>query len=522
MSRKRGGKAARVAAVGGDVRVLLAKPKTLYRGWPFSNDFMRHIHQTAAATYPQLAASIPHVPVAFFDGVFEPCSMEDYVRTLTSADILAMGVVSPTVALDTELSLRLVKKKNPDVKVVLGGHHPTFFAEEWLHRGADVIVRGEGEKTFPRLVDSLLHGGDLTEIPGISYRANGEVRHNPDVEVIKDLDTIPFPDWSVVNWDLYDLSLRQSGRTATLETSRGCSHHCAFCCAATYWKNRQRFKSAGRVVEEIERLHAMGVRQLFMADDNFGVNVRRDREIYEQIIARKLDLSFLCFMRVDLALRHPDLMRLAARAGMGFVFIGYESLSDVTLDVYDKNPGGTVTVRDYLTVYKQLKEVDVLVYGLFVRHYEAGRKEQALSWRSTKQFSDITAQTRFIPMRGVPATEELEGKGYRIKDTFYHTRYLPNYEFEGKVQSSRMNLSELFDVFHPANFVKMLLGSYVERRFFRNLYKGLISDLLHVRVIGVKTFWIANRPGRSLDQRQDRIVDLYRRAYGVADERPEP
>ncbi len=495
------------------VDVLFIAPKALYRGWPFSNDFTRRIFAAPSAAYPQLAGALAHRRAGFLDGAFEPLSTENYLRRAADASIVAIGVVGPTLALNTELNIRLIRRRNPTAKIILGGHHPTFFAAEWLDKGVDYVVRGEGETTFPRLVDAVLAGGDPRGIPGVSYRENGAVRHNPDAPFVANLDDLPWPDWSIVNWDLYDLGLRPAGRTAAVETSRGCPHRCIFCCAAELWRHTQRFKSAERVVEEISRLAATGVRQLMIADDNFGASLARDSAIFEELLRRGLDLSFWSFLRADIAVQHPDFVDLAARAGLRFVCVGFEALNDATLDAYGKKLQGGTTARDFVTAYRALKKRGIFVYGTLVRHYSLDQEEKPLSWRSARRISDITAQNRFIPMRGTLAADKLAAAGYQLKDLFYHDRLLPAYERDGKRQSSKFALTELLDLIHPANFRKMLWGTYVEKRFFRNLFRGLLKDLLHFRPLAAKVLIAASDARLSLDDRQKRIVQLVFQAH---------
>lgn len=497
------------------VDVLFIAPKALYRGWPFSNDFTRRIFATPSAAFPQLAGALADRRTGFLDGLFEPMSTERYFRRATAAPIVALSVVAPTLALNTELNIRLLRQRNPAAKIILGGHHPTFFAAEWLEKGADFVVRGEGETTFPRLVRAVLDGGDPDGIPGVSFRADGAVRHNPDAPVVANLDDLPWPDWSIVNWDLYDLGLRPAGRSAVVETSRGCPHRCIFCCAAEFWRHTQRFKSVDRVVEEIARLAASGVRQLMIADDNFGASLARDTAIFEALIRRNLDLSIWSFLRADVAVQHPDFVDLAARAGLRFVCVGFEALNDTTLDAYGKKLRGGMTVRDFSAAYRALKRRGMFVYGTLVRHYTLDQEETPLSWRAARRISDITAQNRFIPMRGTLAADQLAAAGYQLKDIFYHDRLLPAYERNGKRQSSKFVLTEILDLIHPANFAKLLFGSYVERRFFRNLYRGLLKDVLHFRPLSAKVLLAANDRRMSLDERQKRIVGLVFRAFNV-------
>ncbi|HQL70064.1 MAG TPA: cobalamin-dependent protein, partial [Bacteroidales bacterium] len=89
---------------------------------------------------------------------------------------------------------KFIKQKFPDSKVVAGGAHATFMAEEVLNSTfVDVVVRGEGEISL----FEVLAGIPVSQIQGISYREinNGvvEIVNNSDRERIKDINTLPFP-----------------------------------------------------------------------------------------------------------------------------------------------------------------------------------------------------------------------------------------------------------------------------------------------------------------------------------------
>ena len=297
----------------GEPRVLFAKPAPGYRAWPFSNDFTRHLYRAPSSAYPVLTAAIGGEGVAFYDGVFEPgATLEKLARLAARFPLVALGVVSPVTALATEVQIRAIRKFAPHTKIVLGGHHPTFYATQWLERGVDVVVRHEGEATFPELVERLLDDRDPAGVRGITWNRDGEIITEPDRDNVPDLNALPLPDWSPIDFGLYDLGLSPRGHTGTVETARGCGHHCSFCVAAAMWRHQQRFKSVERVIAELQQLHDLGVRQVMIADDNFGVHRRRDLEIFDYLA--ETDTTFWAFVRADTVFHDPDWARRVAKS----------------------------------------------------------------------------------------------------------------------------------------------------------------------------------------------------------------
>jgi len=86
----------------------------------------------------------------------------------------------------------LTKAFNKEIIVVVGADHPTVFPAGTLNDpNIDSVVRGEGERTIEELTGCLQEKRDPGEVDGISCKKNGEIIHNKNRELIKDLDTLP-------------------------------------------------------------------------------------------------------------------------------------------------------------------------------------------------------------------------------------------------------------------------------------------------------------------------------------------
>ena len=102
-------------------------------------DTLGEIVAVPSLVYPLLARTIEDLPVdiEIFDGYVAPSSFEAYKQRLASADVLAITVMSPLKALDTEVTLRLARRLRPDLRIVLGGNQASAFPERWIEKGAD-------------------------------------------------------------------------------------------------------------------------------------------------------------------------------------------------------------------------------------------------------------------------------------------------------------------------------------------------------------------------------------------------
>ena len=177
--------------------------KTIHETWPLATDFSRYAYGFPSITFPQLIATIPGVNCRFFDGIVEPVRMTGYKELISGQDIIVLSLQSAKVALNTEITVRLIKHLNPEARIIMGGQHATFYFKEWVERGVDFVIRGEGERTFPELIDTMLGGGDLGKVQGLVYRDGSEIVVNPEREFIGNLDNTPIPDWTSVDLRRY-------------------------------------------------------------------------------------------------------------------------------------------------------------------------------------------------------------------------------------------------------------------------------------------------------------------------------
>ena len=231
---------------------------------------------------------------------------------------------------------RMLKSKG--TKVVVGGPHASFMADEILGSGsADFVVRGEGEHTILELAKVLSEGENLEQIKGLSYISDNQIIHNPDRTYSDDLDTLPFPARHLVNMDKYRTSKLGTRSITSILTSRGCPYQCSFCAssklAGTFWRAR----SVESIVEEIEFVkEAYGYRAFAFVDDNFTLNPQRVIELCEEICKRGWDIHWWCFSRVDTIVKSPEMLSLMYEAGCRSTYIGIESRNQETLDSYNK------------------------------------------------------------------------------------------------------------------------------------------------------------------------------------------
>jgi len=236
-------------------------------------------------------------------------------------DVIGMGGLTPVFE-DTVRAARRLGQVAP--RLVIGGPHATVRGARIFDEvpEAALVVRGEGEVSFPALLDALAKGGDPAAIPGVVTRD----REGPPPSTLEDLDALAFPARHLLPADGYRYPLWRSARIATALTSRGCPFRCIFCEKAVHG-DPYRARSAASVGDELDGL----VRReeppfVIFYDDLF--TLRRDRvvAICEEILRRGLAFRWKAEARVEQVDR--DLLRLMKRAGVAMLAFGVDNGSD--------------------------------------------------------------------------------------------------------------------------------------------------------------------------------------------------
>jgi radical SAM superfamily enzyme YgiQ (UPF0313 family) len=185
----------------------------------------------------------------------------------------------------------------------------------------DITVGGEAEETFPVVVERLRKGGSLDGIPGVGYRReDGSARANRQVPFVADLDRLPFPDRTMVNYRNHTCILGAKGISTNILSSRGCPFPCKYCYVNV---KKYRLRSLDNLLEEIHQCVDLGIRDLFFVDDLFNIRKQRVVDFSERVLREKLKIRWSFRGRVDQI--DEDMLRAARKAGCTRIHYGVES-----------------------------------------------------------------------------------------------------------------------------------------------------------------------------------------------------
>ncbi len=364
--------------------------------------------------------------VAIHDMKHSPLPQADFLEVVKGfgPELVGVGLYTVTVPVAEEIS-QLVKGWNPAVSIVVGGPHPAGAPEECARNPHfDYAAVGEGEVMMLELVEALENDGVIEDVAGLWFtedRADPEspLQVNPPRGWIDDLDALPWPARDILPpLDSYKMTMFQYREwpASTIYTSRGCPYSCIFCERREILGNKFRVHSPTYVVDEIEHLmQDYGIREIFFYDDTFTLDARRVQGICEEILRRKLRISWNISTHVNTVKR--ELLRLMAQAGCWQIAYGIETGDPrVMQDIMKGTDPATIRERIQWTT-----EAGIEAKGLFMIGHPTDTPE---SINRTIEFArDLPiASANFkiaIPFVGTPLRDmasdygELNSEDYR-------------------------------------------------------------------------------------------------------------
>ncbi len=251
---------------------------------------------------------------------------KDYaLRRLKKTDTRCFGISSICSNYPVSLLLaKAIKERWPRSCIILGGPQPSAVPEETLRLcpWVDVIVIGEGEWTCVELMKSDLSAESLRTIAGIVFRDGDEIVRTERRPLIEDLDTLPFPDYSLVPLKEY---LPITNHVDLIEAGRGCPFLCSFCSTALMWERKFRVKSPARILEEMRRLNAdYGLVSFGLTHDNFTTSHRHVAAFCEYFRTHNHE-QFIWSASARSDTLNPERIQALYDAGCRGLFFGVDS-----------------------------------------------------------------------------------------------------------------------------------------------------------------------------------------------------
>ncbi len=274
-------------------------------------------------------------------------------------DHVIIHTSTPSLRNDCKVA-EAIKERRPSTLIGFVGAHAAVLPAETLK--ASPAIDWVGRKEFDFTCKEVVEGRPLSSITGLSYRKEGKLVHNPERELIQDMDVLP---WVV---DTYKRNLEIEKYFIgylmhpylSLYTGRGCPAQCTFCLwPQTIGGHKYRVRSAQNVADEMAHAKKLfpQVREFFFDDDTFTANLPRAREIAQKL--KPLGVTWSCNSRANV---NYETIKLMKDCGLRLLLVGYESGSQQILDRVKKG----VTVEEMREFTKACRELGVVIHGTFI------------------------------------------------------------------------------------------------------------------------------------------------------------
>jgi radical SAM superfamily enzyme YgiQ (UPF0313 family) len=246
--------------------------------------------------------------------------------------------------------------------VIWGGIHPTIRPEECLNY-ADYVCVGEGEHAMLDVVTRLETNVSISGTPNIHLKENGVITSNPPRPMIENLDSLPFFDYEMddhhvldmetdriipLNPDLLRRFLTKSAPTKARASlfyqtiaSRGCPHHCTYCCWDAYRKiytssHAIRRRSVPHIMEELGNILEVmpWFAEITFSDDSFLDAPVTEIESFAREYKKVAGRPFQCLAEPRTIIK--ERIDPMVDAGMVNIQIGIQSGSDNTKKLYQR------------------------------------------------------------------------------------------------------------------------------------------------------------------------------------------
>ena len=287
-------------------------------------------------------------------------------------DIIGIGGLSSQYK-EIKQILPICRQIHPDALIVAGGGFVTYMPDKMLklRPEIDIVAIGEAEETWADFLREGPHG-DFSKVKGIAFRdKNGKIIFTEPRPLIKDMDSLPYPAYELLDLDKYSENYQfclseemlTTKRKIHMITERGCPRQCTFCThnGMSRWdqivsigkekvgelddefgfQQIARFNSPKFVVKHLKFLtEQYNLGYVFIADENLTSNRKRTIELCNLMIKEGLPNKVKWGTAGDTASVDDDVIALMKKAGCTFISYGGESASDKVLK-YDIQKGTT-------------------------------------------------------------------------------------------------------------------------------------------------------------------------------------
>ena len=416
----------------------------------------------------------------FLDANLEGWDHEETTRQalLHNPDLVGLQAMTFTLP-DAYLVAKAIKCINPEVKVLIGGPHPTIYPKETAGLDAvDFALAGEGETAFPAFLDVFFDPHARAAVPGIACKLNGEISYTPTLGLLHNLDSVHYPARKSSQYKRYSSVLAKRNPITVMITSRGCPFQCVFC---NRMGRKYRYHSTQYVLGEIEEILLLGVQEVFIHDDLFTLKRDRVEAICKGIIKRGYNIVWEARTRVDCV--DEKLLALMRKAGCVRLSFGVESGSEKVLKSMGKGINLDRVEKVFTWCHKEgiITLADIML-GNLDEETEDIKKSLALVKRINPDFVQYSICS---PYPGTPLYHLGLERGLIPHDVWLSFARNPLQDFRSPVWTQHFTEEELNKITAAAYREFYMRPSFIVKQLmkinslsqFKSLFRGAIGML---------------------------------------------
>jgi len=362
-----------------------------------------------------------------------------------SPDVICMTSTTTLFPEVAQMSYFIRKMVGQRIKLVLGGPHATVLPEESLRLSAfDIVITGEGENPLVKLITGLPYN----EIAGIYYKEGGAIYSTAGSDPVENLDSLPFLAFDLYNLKKYKCSKIICKRYPLVNymTSRGCPYKCTFC-NHNIFGTKIRYKSPDLVMAEIKHMLKLGIKEIRIIDDAFTFDIARAKLICELIIRNNLKFPWTLAAGLRVDCLDLEFLKLAKKAGLYQVSLGFESGDQDSLDSINKK----ISIKQSIDAMELVKKAKLESIGFFMLGLPADTEK---SLQKTINFAVRLSPTFAKVALTIP---------------FPGTELFADYEKKGLIKSRAWNMYNLHssaDIYRHPNLEIKTIKKYYNKFYY--------------------------------------------------------
>ena len=429
------------------MKVLLIQPPHC------SNSFVYKSSIPEPLAYEILASTIPHHDVKILDMRLDNIRLSEELENFRP-DVVGAGCVTAGYYECVKV-LKETKALNPAIVTVVGGHHPSVMPQDFAKDFVDFIVIGEGEKTFPELINAIELKKDVSVIKGLAIPRDGVLRFTEERPLIN-IDEMPTPNRELTSKYRHRYFRGTWRPLACIVGSRGCSFRCTFCCQWMLNRGKYRVRAPELLVDELAKIEGSFVA---FVDDNSWEDFAWVERLYLEIKEAGIKKNYQIYARSDLIIRRPDLVGKWREIGLRAVLIGFESFKDEHLKKVNKR--NTISQNNQAARILKANDVDIIGYFMVAPDYTEEDFKKLIDYVRS---SDID-QPIFMILTPFPGTKLYE----QVKDQII----TDNYEYFDAMHSvvpTTVPGSKFYEYYR-----RLYSKAYPKGKLIRKILQGKIS-----------------------------------------------